>query len=259
MGDGLLPDLADSANFPKHAIRFCVRVLQRESPIMATATPTKKRSSAKSSSGNSETVRLQSELDKVKAELKNVHGFLDEIQKFSDVVYTAKQKLKFAKKTEFDLSGELSEVRAEIRSLKELIDSANDGMLAIVEPGPAQFLPLFDRMEKPDVKKHGSPNAAELRERPIAVLRISPLATNVLLDADIVFVGQLQDLIVADPDDWWEEIDGMSDAIAAARVALYSNLVITPSTLHCIERLASTNKYRFKFVSASNSLTYSLR
>jgi hypothetical protein len=144
-----------------------------------------------------------------------VQAFFVEIEKFSDIVHKAKHGLKGLLAQESELKDELSEVRAEIRSTKNLIESSNDGILQILEPGPAEFMPLFDRMEKATPEKHGK-NATKWRERPVSVLRLSPLASSALIDADILFVGQLQDIILADPDEWWSETNGLTDAIAAA-------------------------------------------
>ena len=88
-------------------------------------------------------------------------------------------------------------------------------MLALLEPGRIKFMPLFDQMEKASPTKHGT-NAGKWRELPLSVLRLSPVSTSVLYEAAILFIGQLQDLILADPDDWWTEIEGLTAPIAAA-------------------------------------------
>lgn len=177
---------------------------------------TKKRPSKKAKSGSDLGMEeLRRQLDQAKAELTQVHKFFDRLQTFSNIVNTAKQQIGVLKTSEHKLKEQLSEVRSEIRSIENLIDSSNDGMLAVLEPGPSEFLPLFDTMEKADPDTHGV-NAVDWREKPISVLRLSPVASNSLIEAGIVFIGQLQDRIIEDPDDWWQGIDGLNEVIAAA-------------------------------------------
>ena len=185
---------------------------------MATATAKKKTTTKRTTKPKkvlSEVESLRNKLDAAELELQRVSVFFSEVEKFSDLVVKARTDLKRLNLEEAELKNELSELRAEIRSVENLIDSSNDGMLAILLPGPSEFMPLFDRMEKAEPKKHGK-NAGNWREKPISVLRLSPLASNALIEADIVFIGQLQDLILADPDDWWTETANLTDAVAAA-------------------------------------------
>ena len=134
------------------------RVLIFESEIMATATAEKPKSQRKTKAKKtsmSEVQKLQKRLDAATSELDRVQAFFVEVEKFSDIVHKAKHGLKELLAQESALKGELSEVRAEIRSTKNLIESSNDGILQILEPGPAEFMPLFDRMEKATPEKHG--------------------------------------------------------------------------------------------------------
>jgi hypothetical protein len=153
-------------------------------------------------------------LENAKQELATMHRFLGKVQTFSDVVTEAKADLEGLKQREFQIKESLQEVREEIRTLKDLINSSNDGMLALLEPGPVEFMPLFDQMEKADPKTHGR-NAEAWREKPVSVLRLSPAASHLLTEADIVFIGQLQDRILESPD-WWTDVEGMTEPMAAA-------------------------------------------
>lgn len=155
------------------------------------------------------------QLADAKAELAVVNRFLEKIQTFSNVVGEAKDDLKSLIAEERELADELGELRRKIKDLKETINIAGDGMLALIEPGPGMFMPLFDKMEKASPTKHGT-NAARWRERPVSDLRLSPLATSLLYEADILFIGQLQDRVLDDPADWWQEIPGLTVPIAAA-------------------------------------------
>lgn len=163
----------------------------------------------------SDVERLKSELDDAKAELALVNRFLEKIQTFSCVVGSAKTELKRLKAEERTLSDSLQELRSNIRDVTALIDSSNNGMLSLIEPGPAEFMPLFDQMEKSDPAKHGT-NARKWREQPLSLLRLSPTSTALLYEAEILFIGQLQDRILEDPEEWWLNVEGLTLPIAAA-------------------------------------------
>lgn len=180
---------------------------------MATTTAKRRRRTDSPKKSPKET-RLQTALDCALEELKVVHAFLSKVQTHSDVVTEAKRQRSELKESEFQLKEQLQEVRSDIRAVEQIIESSNDGMLAIIEPGPAEFMPLFDRMEKADPKTHGV-NSKEWREKPISLLRLSPVASGLLIKCDILFIGQLQDRILDSPE-WWKEIGGLTEPIAAA-------------------------------------------
>ena len=155
------------------------------------------------------------QLEQARAELATVNRFLEKVQTFSNVVGDAKAELSKLRYKEREDSESLSELRERIKMLKQSIESASDGMIALIEPGPLKFMPLFDQMEKASPKKHGT-NAAKWRELPLSELRLSPTSTTALYEADILFIGQLQDRILNDPENWWETINGLTAPIAAA-------------------------------------------
>ena len=159
--------------------------------------------------------RLQAELETTRQNLASVNLFLEKVQNFSEVVSDARTTMKDLVTKRNTIKEELAEINDEIKSVQNLIDSSNDAMLSVLEPGPSKFMPLFDHMEKADPKTHGK-NADQWREKPISVLRLSPAASSALIEHDIVFIGQLQDLILADPDGWSNDIPGLTDAMAAA-------------------------------------------
>ena len=180
--------------------------------MTATATKRKQqRGSETQTGGNS----VQDELEQARAELATVNRFLEKVQTFSDVVGEAKTQLKHLKEREREVAEQLADCRDRIKWLKDSIDSASDGMLALLEPGPVKFMPLFDQMEKASPTKHGT-NAGKWRELPVSVLRLSPVSTSILYEAEILFIGQLQDTILNDPAEWWKEIEGLTAPIAAA-------------------------------------------
>lgn len=135
------------------------------------------------------------QLAAARAELATVNRFLEKIQTFSNVVGDAKSELKELQEEEREVAEKLAELRDRIKQLKQSIDCASDGMLALIEPGPMKFMPLFDQMEKASPTKHGT-NAAKWRELPLSTLKLSPVSTSLLYEADILFIGQLQDRII---------------------------------------------------------------
>lgn len=178
--------------------------------MTTTATPKKPKPSDQRAA-----TQMATELQNVKAELELVNRFLGKIQTFSDIVGEAKTKLNERRKDEAEIRQELNECRDDIKSLQELIEASNNGIISLIEPGPDKFMPLFDKMEKASPTKHGT-NAGKWRERPISILKLSPTATNLLYEAEILFIGQLQDCILKDPAAWWEAIMGLTEPIAAA-------------------------------------------
>lgn len=161
------------------------------------------------------TKTVEQQLADAKAELATCHRFLDKVQTFSDEITSAKEDLFELQERERDLAAKIRDVRMRISEAKEHIESASNGMLAILEPGPVKFMPMFDRMEKAVPAKHGQ-NAQKWRELPVSALKLSPISTSLLYEAEILFIGQLQDVILADPEAWWEKITGLTKPIAAA-------------------------------------------
>jgi hypothetical protein len=176
---------------------------------MTTAAPKKQRGTVPQNDS------LVTELSEARAELATMHRFLDKIQQFSNVVCDAKAVLKELMEEEREAAEHLSDLRERIKSLKQSITANSNGMLSLIEPGPLKFMPLFDQMEKASPTKHGT-NAGKWRELPLSALRLSPASTSLLYEADILFIGQLQDRILEDPEKWWCDIAGLTAPIAAA-------------------------------------------
>lgn len=158
---------------------------------------------------------IEDQLAAAQQELAVMQRFLEKVQTFSDVRIDAKKDLGKLKDEESKLERKLKDVRLRIRMTEDQLATAADGMVAMLEPGPVKFMPLFDRMEKANAQKHG-PNASDWREKPVVALRLSPTAMQVLTSAEVLFIGQLQDRILSDPGEWWQKIEGMTQPMAAA-------------------------------------------
>ena len=105
--------------------------------------------------------------------------------------------------------------RDELQEARDARDGTKHALFMFLKPGPAEIMPLFDRMEPADEEKHGA-HSDEWRKEPVAALRLSLIATNLLAAADVLFVGQLQDRVQADGEGWFEKIEGLTAPMAAA-------------------------------------------
>jgi hypothetical protein len=175
------------------------------------ATKRKPKSDAGTQTGRS----VEDQLEAAKAELATVNRFMEKVQQFSNLVGDAKATLKRLQAEEREEAEKLADLRDQIKAIKDTINCASDGMIQLIEPGPLKFMPLFDQMAKAEPKKHGT-NAAKWRELPLSELKLSPMSTSLLYEAEILFIGQLQDKILAEPETWWEFIPGLTASIAAA-------------------------------------------
>jgi len=124
-----------------------------------------------------------------------------EISKSQEFTYKAKERYESAKR--------------ELATARDARDGTKHALFMFLRPGPAEILPLFDRMDPADEEKHGA-HAEDWRKEPVSALRLSLVATNLLTAADVIFVGQLQDRVQAQPADWWAAIDGLTEPVALA-------------------------------------------
>lgn len=108
----------------------------------------------------------------------------------------------------------LDEAKRELTEAKEVQLATVSMLLRLIRPGQQRTYPLFDRMEEADEETHGH-GSDQWRKEPIAALKLSGAAMRALVDADVLLVGQLQDLVLADRD-WHEPIEGIGDGMADA-------------------------------------------
>jgi hypothetical protein len=167
---------------------------------------------ATTSNKTTQRTELPENVQKLLAQYEQVFGevshFIDligrqeaEIAEKQQVVYATKEKYESAK-------SDLAEAR-------DSRDGTKHALFVFLKPGPVKILPLFDRMEKADEKKHGA-HSDEWRKEPVSAMRLSLIATSVLTAAEIIFVGQLQDRVQARPADWWDQIDGLTAPMGLA-------------------------------------------
>lgn len=147
--------------------------------------------------------------------VEKYEAMFEEISGFFDFYHREAGELKDAELAVAETKAAYESAKAQAQSIRDAIAGTKDALFRFLEPGAVDFLPLFDRMEPADKKKHGE-HAAEWRKDPISALKLSPIANKLLIDAEIILVGQLQDMVLAAPGEWWERIDGLTASVAAA-------------------------------------------
>jgi hypothetical protein len=146
------------------------------------------------------------------AQYEEVFG---EVERYIDLIASQEREI-------IELTTAMHEAKAVYEESKRLVSEAREardgtkhGLFMFLKPGPAEIMPLFDRMEPADEELHGH-NSSEWRKEPISALRLSLIAANSLTNADILLVGQLQDRILDQPDNWYEAIEGLTRPMAMA-------------------------------------------
>ena len=138
-----------------------------------------------------------------------------EVEHFVDLIARQEGEISAAQTAVNEAKEKYDRLRDELSQARDARDGTKHALFMFLKPGPSDILPLFDRMEKADEEKHGA-HSDEWRKEPVAALRLSLIATNLLAAADVLFVGQLQDRVQAKPDDWFAEIEGLTAPMAAA-------------------------------------------
>lgn len=147
--------------------------------------------------------------------LKRYEEIFENISCFTDAISNAETEIEAAREKVAAAKSQLKDAEKELDSIQSIADGNRLALFRYLHPKSGQIMPLFDRMEPADEQIHGE-NSTEWRKEPIAELKLSLVAVKSLTDADIVLVGQLQDLVLADGKSWWEKIPGLSHGIAMA-------------------------------------------
>lgn len=155
------------------------------------------------------------DVETLTALVKQYEQVFGEVEHFIKLIGRQEDEISERRKACFEAKGKYEAAKDELQSACEARDGTKHSLFVFLRPGPADILPLFDRMEPADEEKHGA-HSDEWRKEPVAALRLSLVATNVLTAADVIFVGQLQDRVQAEPGDWWEKIEGLTAPMAAA-------------------------------------------
>ena len=156
-----------------------------------------------------------SEIDTLRLQLAAYESVFDEVQHFTDLIRKQDGEVGVANAAMLAAKEKYETAKQELQDAREAREGSKHALFMFLRPGPSEILPLFDRMEPADEEKHGV-GSTEWRQEPVSALRLSIGATTLLTAADVIFVGQLQDKIQEAPDAWWQKIDGLTEAMAAA-------------------------------------------
>lgn len=148
--------------------------------------------------------QASSDIETLRKQLAAYQQVFDEVEMFTDLVRRQDDEVATA-----------NEAMLAAKAAYEARDGTKHSLFVFLRPGPMEILPLFDRMAPADEAKHGA-HSEEWRKEPLSALRLSLVATGFLTAADVIFVGQLQDRVQDEPEDWWCAIDGLNSATAAA-------------------------------------------
>jgi len=151
-------------------------------------------------------------LEKLIDQYEQVFG---EVAQFIELIGRQEAEISERQQVVYETKDRFEDAKRELSAAQDARDGTKHALFIFLKPGPAEILPLFDRMEPADEEKHGA-HSDEWRKEPISALRLSLVATNLLTAADVLFVGQLQDRVQAAADDWWEKIEGFTNPIALA-------------------------------------------
>ena len=161
------------------------------------------------------TKKTTNNLATLKKQLAQYEEVFGEVQHFTDLIHQQDAEVVEAHAAMLEAKAKYEDAKSSLAECRDARDGTKHALFMFLKPGPAEILPLFDRMEPADEEKHGA-HSDEWRKEPISALRLSLIATNLLTAADVMFVGQLQDRMQDSPDDWWEKIEGLSQAVAMA-------------------------------------------
>jgi hypothetical protein len=153
-----------------------------------------------------------------KTELDVLRRYVEEVDRFAGLLRQSQESIRELERDEAVKKQAHEDARKARREAEEVEHATVSMLLRFITPGSTDVLPLFDTMQPADERKQGI-GAKQWRKDPIAVLGLSAAAMRALMAADIVLVGQLQDLLLADPEAWYAELaeitPGMAEAIAA--------------------------------------------
>lgn len=158
------------------------------------------------------------------SELDRLRTYVEKMDQFAEMLRRGDDSIDELKREEASRKQALEEIRAARKEAEDTQVATVKLLLHFVRPGTTDFFPLFDTMAPADEETQGT-GATEWRKEPIAVLGLSAAAMRALIAADVVLVGQLQDLLIADPDAWYGEMDEVTAGMAEAIATKFHNFV----------------------------------
>lgn len=149
--------------------------------------------------------------------IKRYEEIFENISCFTDSIASADLEIESAKAKVEEAKCVLETAKADLNVLVSAQEGNRIALFRYLHPKSGEIMPLFDRMEEADETRHGL-NSDEWRRESIGALRLSMPSVKALTDFDVVLVGQLQDLVLANANAWWEKIPGLTAGASAAIV-----------------------------------------
>lgn len=149
--------------------------------------------------------------------LRRYEQIFENITCFTDAIANSEEAISKARDKVNEAKSRLDEAKSQLADLESIQDGNKLALYRYLHPKTGEIMPLFDRMAPADEEVHGL-NSDEWRKEPIAALKLSLPSLKTLTDSDIVLVGQLQDIVLANRETWWEKLEGLSLGAASAIV-----------------------------------------
>ncbi|MEQ1828052.1 MAG: hypothetical protein ABL921_18975 [Pirellula sp.] len=140
-------------------------------------------------------------------QLKRLEQLFEQLTHFTKLVSDNDDAIIEAKFEVEEAQAKLDDAKQNLRALEGMRDGAKHNLYRFLSPknGAFEFLPLFDKMAETDEVVHGR-GSTQWRQEPVAALKLSLPALQILNDADIILVGQLQDRVMKSASDWWKDL-----------------------------------------------------
>lgn len=156
---------------------------------------------------------------------KAMSKYIAEIDRFVGMLNQQQVEIRAFEEEVAKAKSEYEEAKCDLNEARSAEHNTVSLFLRFVRPGSSEILPLFDRMEPADEERHGK-GAKEWRKEPITSLDLSAFATRILIDGDVLLIGQLQDVIQGAPETWHDAYDGLSPGMAEAIRAKLQNYIL---------------------------------
>jgi uncharacterized membrane protein len=155
-----------------------------------------------------------------KTEIDVLRRYVTEVDRFAGMLRDSQEAIGELKRDAAVKKQASKDADAAVREAQDVEHSTITLLLRFITPGSTEVLPLFDTMEPANENTQGA-GATQWRQDPIAMLGLSAAALVALIAANIILVGQLQDRMQADPDEWAAELDGVTSGMAEAIAAKF--------------------------------------
>ena len=151
------------------------------------------------------------QVQELQQRLARYEQIMAEALRINQTIHQANHEVELAAEAVDEAKATLDEAKARHAAAVQQRDGAKHTLFRFMCPTGGEVMPLFDQMAPPDEQVHGA-GCTKWRSEPISALGLSLAAVMSLTAMDIVLVGQLQDMVLASPRDWWEGVSDLSGA-----------------------------------------------